>query len=360
MTGHVVPRTDNGVLVDVTNTHAAGLGRKTEVSAKVGLSWHSEACKTAAPTEILFDISRQTSALPVTAEDPDWAFEDYGDRYADYSSDLDDEIMAIVDDAGLPDPQCVSEYTEDIYGKLDRDERSRKAPHPTYMISQPELHASDRDSIVDWLVGVQMKYQLKTETLFLAVSILDRFLSTRQIRSEDLQLVACTALFIAAKFEEINPPEVRDFVFITNFECKKEGILAMEVRMLTALEFCLCRPTVAHYLQRYRRESLCSQPHASLLQYILELALLDLRMIRFSPSMQAAAASLVSSRVLKLNLGWPEAIAGRTDRVESVVQCCAEEMCTLLRDSRLKEGEVRRKFSSPEFHCVATAAYSAM
>ena len=39
----------------------------------------------AAPTEILFDISRQTSALPVTAEDPDWAFQDYGDRYADYS-----------------------------------------------------------------------------------------------------------------------------------------------------------------------------------------------------------------------------------------------------------------------------------
>merc|ERR1719197_821438 len=137
-----------------------------------------------------------------------------------------------------------------------------------------------------------MKYKLKTETLFLAVSILDRFLATRRhVRRKDLQLVSCTAAFIAAKFEEISPPEVRDFVYITDQACRKEAILKMEVTMLTALEFCLCRPTAAHYLQRYQRERDCSEAQ-SLLQYLLELALLDLRMTRFSPSLQAAAAAL--------------------------------------------------------------------
>merc|ERR1719198_1026320 len=185
------------------------------------------------------------------------------------------------------------------------------------MKAQPDLDASSRTFAVDWLVGVQVKYKLKTETLFLAVSLLDRYLATRKVRRKDLQLVSCTAAFIAAKFEEINPPEVRDFVFVTDHACRKEAILTMEVTMLTALEFCLCRPTAAHYLQRYQQESPCSQTHASLLQYILELALLDLRMTRFSPSLQAAAASMVSSWVLNLDPSWSTSTLGQSDRLLS-------------------------------------------
>lgn len=274
------------------------------------------------------------------------------DYDASFSSQSDDEMMAAADDEDDSDPQRVSEYAADIYGKLGRDEASRRhgAPHPSYMKAQPDLDASARASTVDWLVGVQMKYKLKTETLFLAVSILDRFLATRRVRHKDLQLVSCTAAFIAAKFEEIHPPEVRDFVYIADQGCRKEAILGMEVTMLTALEFCLCRPTAAHYLQRYQRESHCNKAYTSLLQYILELALLDLGMMRFSPSLQAAAASVVSSRILNLNSVMP----GRNTHTDSVVQRCAEEMCALLRDAERSSGEVRRKFSRPEFHSVAT------
>merc|ERR1719487_2791300 len=183
--------------------------------------------------------------------------------------------MTVVDDIDDSDPQRVSEYAADIYGKLGRDEAFHRRPHPNYMKAQPDLDASARASSVDWLVGVQMKYKLKTETLFLAVSILDRFLATRrQVRRKDLQLVACTAAFIAAKFEEIHPPEVRDFVHITNHNCQREDITTMEVRMLTALEFCLCRPTAMNYIQRYQREGAWSGTHSSLVQYVLELTLL--------------------------------------------------------------------------------------
>jgi len=271
----------------------------------------------------------------------------------DGSIELDEEMHGSGDDTDDSDPQRVSEYAADIYGKLGRDEANHRRPLPSYMNDQPDLDASARASIVDWLVGVQMRYNLKTETLFLAVSILDRFLATKRVQRKDLQLVACTSAFIAAKFEEIQPPEVRDFVHITNRECPREDILAMEVRMLTALEFCLCRPTAAHYLQRYQPEGHCSGAHASLLQYVLELALLDLKMTRFSPSLQGAAASLVSSKVLKLSPGWPASMARRTKRTEAAVQLCAREMFTLLQDSAGSTGEVRRKFLSPDFHNVA-------
>jgi len=335
--GYFARGCQDAVLVDVTNTSGAGykvtepdLIKVSELHQRVPEGEYQDL-----PPRVWWQA---TEALDLEDD-------------ADFSFQLDDEMMIAADEEGDDsDPQRVSEYAADIYGKLGRDEASR--PHPSYMKAQPDLDAGARASTVDWLVGVQMKYKLKTETLFLAVGILDRFLATKRIPRKDLRLVACTSAFIASKFEEIHPPEVRDFVYITDQACKKEAILTMEVRMLTALEFCLCRPTAAHYLQRYEQESHCSEVHSSLLQYILELGLLDLRMTRFSPSQQAVAASLLSSRILKLNPVWP-AMARRTERTECAVQACADEMFALLRDAERSASEVWQKFSKPDFHSVA-------
>jgi hypothetical protein len=325
-----------GVLADVTNTSGAFM---TEF-AKAKL-WTDNSV-----------IQCQDLHMDAAVCSDDESASSCGDHF-------DDDMAAIVDDTNAfeSDPQRVSEYAADIYVKLGRDEKSQNVPQPNYMKTQPDLDASLRASTVDWLVGLQMKYKMKTETLFLAVSILDRFLATRRVQRKDLQLVSCTAAFIAAKFEETDPPEVRDFVHATDQHCRKEAILAMEVTMLTALEFCLCQPTAAHYLQRYQQESPCSQTHASLLQYILELALLDLRMTRFSPSLQAAAASMVSSWVLNLNPPWSMSKLGQSERVLSAVQRCAEEMISLLRDAEQVAVQVRKKFSSAEFCSVAISAF---
>lgn len=333
----------SGVLLDVTNTRFActGFADKEPVKAEYG--------------DLAPDYLLEPPEWLEMDEELAWSPQVRGGHDGNFSSQPDDEMMASVDDPDDSDPQCVSEYAEDIYGKLGRD--ANGLPQPSYMKAQPDLDAAARGTTVDWLIGVHSRYNLKTETLFLAVSILDRFLATRRVLQKNLQLVSCTAAFIAAKFEEIEPPEVRDFVHITSRACKKETILAMEVTMLTALEFCLCRPTAAHYIQRHRQESPCSEAHSSLLQYILELAMLDLRMTRFSPSLQAAAASLVSTHMLEAEPLSPAAMARPTEHTEGAVQRCAREMCVLLQDADGSFPEVRRKFSNPEFHCVATAAY---
>merc|ERR1719456_682745 len=122
-----------------------------------------------------------------------------------------------------------------------------------YLESQPDINAKMRAILIDWLVEVHMKYKLKTETLFLAVNIIDRFLERKSMTRKKLQLVGVTGMLIAAKFEEIYPPEVRDFVYITDKAYTKEEILSMEVLMLTVLEFAVNCPTVAHFFERYQR-----------------------------------------------------------------------------------------------------------
>ena len=43
-----------------------------------------------------------------------------------------------------------------------------------------------------------------------------------------LQLVGTAAMFIAAKFEEIYPPELGEFVYITDDTYSKKQVLRME------------------------------------------------------------------------------------------------------------------------------------
>merc|ERR1719265_519097 len=105
-----------------------------------------------------------------------------------------------------------------------------------------------RSILVDWLVEVQMKYKLRKETLYLCVNLVDRYLSIRPVARRRLQLVGVGGMLIATKFEEIYPPETKDFVYITDNAYTKEEVLHIEAVMLSELGFQLCGPTPSHYL----------------------------------------------------------------------------------------------------------------
>jgi cyclin B len=260
------------------------------------------------------------------------------------------------------DPQKVAEYVCDIYKLLDRDE-DKHLPRQNYMDDQRDINVKMRAILVDWLVEVHMKYKLKLETLFLTVNLIDRFLDERQTMRKKLQLVGVTAMLIAAKFEEIYPPEVRDFVYITDNAYSKEDILQMEVLMLTQLKFVLCVPTAAHFLERIKQANLDGRPkndeqakvHGHLMNYLLELSLLDFKMIRYEPSHLVAAAALLSNRLMKLHPAWPMAMSNSCKHDLPAVKQCAQDMCGILEGvegSQLKA--VRKKFSHDKFSKVAS------
>lgn len=81
---------------------------------------------------------------------------------------------------------------------------------------QPDLNARMRAILIDWLVDVHLKFRLKDETLYVTVQLIDRYLSLHTTTRCKLQLVGVSALFIACKYEEIYPPDLKDFVYITD------------------------------------------------------------------------------------------------------------------------------------------------
>ena len=58
-------------------------------------------------------------------------------------------------------------------------------------------------------------------------------------------------MLIASKYEEIHPPEVNDFTFITDNSYTREQVLHQEMLLLTFLQFDLTFPTSHAFLQRF-------------------------------------------------------------------------------------------------------------
>jgi hypothetical protein len=108
-----------------------------------------------------------------------------------------------------------------------------------------------RAILIDWLWSVWSKFALHFETMFLAVQLIDRYLAKRPCARRELQLVGVTAMFVAAKMEELFFPEARDFVYVTDKACTRQQVLDMEGVLTTALEFSLAVPTACTFIDYY-------------------------------------------------------------------------------------------------------------
>ncbi len=102
----------------------------------------------------------------------------------------------------------------------------QKRPSTAYMETlQRDIQPNMRAILMDWVVEVAAEYKLVSDTLFLAASFVDRYLSCRAIDRTQLQLVGVAALFLAAKYEEIYPPQLNDFVFVAASTYTREQVL---------------------------------------------------------------------------------------------------------------------------------------
>lgn len=257
------------------------------------------------------------------------------------------------DEADAGNAQACSEYVQDIF-KILREEETTDQPRPDYMDSQADINPRMRAVLIDWLVEVHMKYKLRSETLFLAIIILDRFLARKCVSRKRLQLVGVVATLIAAKYEEIYPPKITDLVYICDKAYTKDEILEMEIVVLNVLEFQLRVPTAVQFLDRFAKVNGLPDQQRQLAQYLAELSLPEIKMIRFTPSHLAAASIYLSNKLLKQPVAWSQTMCNQTGYTEAVIKACAKELCTLLEGAQANSLQgVRKKFSYAKYHSVA-------
>ncbi|CAG0913323.1 unnamed protein product [Notodromas monacha] len=205
------------------------------------------------------------------------------------------------------DEMCkLKEYAEDIFKYLTEQEKNFR-PRPMYMHQQPDLAPHMRSMLVDWLVEVAIEYKLSDACLFMAVSYIDRFLSYNKIFRSKLQLLGTTAMFIAAKVEEIYPPESEEFVFITDNTYSKEQLLKMETFILIALDYRMTCVTPHTFFAKFVLDIEAPETVRNLSSYLLELAMMEGGdILNYLPSVQAAASVALAAHTLMVGELWKD------------------------------------------------------
>lgn len=202
-----------------------------------------------------------------------------------------------LDSEDLEDPLMVAEYANEIFEYL-RDLEVKSIPNPDYMDHQDDLEWKTRGILVDWLVEVHTRFHLLPETLFLAVNIIDRFLSAKVVQLDRLQLVGITAMFIASKYEEVLSPHVENFKRIADDGFSEAEILSAERFVLSTLNYDLSYPNPMNFLRRVSKADNYDIQSRTIGKYLMEISLLDHRFMRYRPSHVAAGAMYLARLLL--------------------------------------------------------------
>ncbi|XP_030602628.1 cyclin-A1 [Archocentrus centrarchus] len=242
------------------------------------------------------------------------------------------------------------DYAEDIHQHL-RENEMKFRPRPDYLQRHPEVTNGMRVILVDWLVEVVQEFRLHTETLHLAVNYLDRFLScTAYVTRSKLQLVGTAALLIAAKYEETSPPELNQFVYITDNTYTKKQLVRMEHAFLTLLGFNLAAPTTNQFLHLFMAiHSVCANTK-NLALYIAELSLLEIDpFLQYTPSIVAAGAYCLATYTINNSL-WPDSLNAFTGYTMAEIWPCLADLHKLLISAENRPQQaVREKYKSAKY-----------
>ncbi|CAN8302790.1 unnamed protein product [Cochlearia groenlandica] len=270
-------------------------------------------------------------------------------------------------DARSDDAQMCGPYVTDIYQYLrELEGKPEHRPLPDYIEKvQNDLTPNMRGVLVDWLVEVAEEYKLVSDTLYLTVSYVDRFLSAKAISRQKLQLVGVSAMLIASKYEEISPPKVEDFCYITDNTFTKQDVVSMEADILLALQFELGFPTIKTFLRRFTRlaQEDFKESHLQvefLCCYLSELSMLDYSCVKFLPSLVASSAVFLARFIICPNQHpWSQMLEEYTKYKAADLQQCVRIIHDLYL-SRRGNGldAVRSKYKHHKYKWVATMPVS--
>jgi len=256
-------------------------------------------------------------------------------------------------------------YADDIYQHL-LDSEAKYRPKPNYMeLIQTDVNHTMRSILVDWLIEVSEEYKLTPQTLFLGVHYIDRLLDIVAVNRTKLQLVGITCMLIAAKYEEIYPPSIDEFVYISDSTYTKEEVLRMETVLLNYLAFNLCVPTPWDFSRRYLKAAKVEKNIEFLSDFLAEAFLQEPQYLRARPS-AIAASSIYIALYSTGHSPWPislqqssgytvEALKGTiVDMFSVYTKLCGPSRSSIPQPQGLKA--VKEKFSQPKFLQVAQIA----
>ena len=274
------------------------------------------------------------------------------------------EIVIYFDTTSIKNVQIPKDYLNIIYYNLLVEENQELNPKPvhTYMKSQKEINDQMRSILVDWIIDVHHKFGFTDETLFMTILIIDRYCSCEEITRIKYQCLGITALMIACKHEEINVPKVEDFIYITDNAYTREEVFKMENDVLSKLNFELLYPSpIKFYEYLSLHFNFCKKYHM-LGKYLMETFLLDLKWIKYKPSIISCACTYIVMKFFKMDnyrQSYEKKFFLLDENVNTIpfgcgVKDCAQDICVYVDNiNNTNLLSCQKKYTKKEFESVS-------
>ena len=263
------------------------------------------------------------------------------------------------------DVQIPKDYINTIYYNLLVEENKEITSKPVYnyMKKQKEINDQMRSILVDWIIDVHHKFGFTDETLFMTILIIDRYCSLEQMSRIKYQCLGITALMIACKHEEINVPKVDDFIYITDNAYTKEEVFKMENDVLSKLNFELLYPSPIKFYEYLSLHFGFPKKYHMLGKYLMETFLLDLKYIKYKPSIISCACTYIVMKFFKMENyrhSYERKFYLLDENVNTIpvghgVKDCAQDICIYVDNiNNTNLLSCQKKYTKAEFEKVAT------
>ncbi|KAF8041549.1 hypothetical protein BT93_A0215 [Corymbia citriodora subsp. variegata] len=247
----------------------------------------------------------------------------------------------------------VAEYVDDIYEYYWNSE-AYSACLANYMSIQTDITPKMRGILINWLIEVHLKFDLMHETLYLMVTLLDRYLSQVSIQKKEMQLVGLTALLLSSKYEDFWHPRIKDLISISAESYTREQMLGMEKSILKQLKFRLNLPTPYVFMLRFLKAAHSDEKLEHLAFYLIELCLVEYEALEFKSSLLCASALYVARCTLQVSPAWTPLLIRHARYEVSQIRVCAEMILRFHKAARLGQLKVTyEKYMRSDLGCVA-------
>ncbi|KAK9222977.1 hypothetical protein WN944_011419 [Citrus x changshan-huyou] len=231
-------------------------------------------------------------------------FHEFSKQFSRSSVPLDSRKCFLVQEENQPSTFVRFEDEEDEESYQRFRERERRQ---TFLYDYAEEYFSgteygdlireQRSQMVHWIVEQCTAKELHQETMFLGVSLLDRFLSRGFFKiKRNLQIVGVACLALATRIEENQPyngVRQKNFYIGNNVYSRCE-VVAMEWLVQEVLNFQCFLPTIYNFLWFYLKAAKADAGVDKKAKYLAVLALSDHEHLSYWPSTVAAALVILA------------------------------------------------------------------
>ena len=248
------------------------------------------------------------------------------------------------------------EYLEEIYMNLLLEEsQATTKPKFGYMNTQPEINEIMRAILIDWIIDVHFRFNLRQETLFMTIWLIDTYLSFAFIEQNKLQLLGIACLLISCKSHEIYYPQNNKLIEMTDNAYSKEEMLTMENEILKRLNFFIVCPNPIDFYNILSKMFNFGKKQYYLGNYFIESALINYKILKYSSSVIASSCAYLVMKYYRIN-GYQKLYNNfiiNEKYPEDVIKDAAKEIYCLVDNlPKSKFKSVKKKYSFFQFENV--------